>query len=515
MRGSVVWTIAGPMLGLGVLFIGLGAFSAWNVHERQRRNSDMVAREVHSLVAISELHITMREIRYQVNLFLRTQKRSHLDAVATLDADARRELTRAAKLIRDEPEHLLIDEVGRSYAAFSSGFGTIVAALPPEGTEDAVAVTPDVVAGLTGLSDDLLTNDVLRPLHESLEINQQVVERMDEASRASARLLTIGLLLLGACGGLAGLLMGTAIARTIGRSLVQLTVTVRDAAGRLAEAGPAVTISPDGDLAGLASRLREMERGITDVVERLRRSETELLRREQLARVGQLAAGLAHELRNPLTPMKMLVQAAIERGPDAGLNGRSLQVLEHEIGRMETAIQAFLDFARPPRPEKTAVDLRDVVTPTLDLIAERASRQNVEVRAVLPGEPLVTRVDRGQIRQLLLNVLLNAIDAMPAGGRVEVSLEAQAGSPGGASATGPGAPAEWIALRVADGGAGIPEDILPRLFEPFVTTKESGTGLGLPICGRIAAAHGGRISARNRAGGGAEVELLLPRTMEA
>ena len=196
MRDSVVWKIASPMLGLGVLLLGLGAFAAWNVHERQRRNSEMVAREVHALVAISELHITMREIRYQVNLFLRTRRRSHLDTVASLDADAARELAQATALIRDVPEHQLIESVTRRYEEFTAGFRAFVAGLPPGDAAEEVDVTPTEVTSLTRLSDDLLTNDVLQPLHDSLEVNRQVVERMDEASRASARLLSIGLLLL-------------------------------------------------------------------------------------------------------------------------------------------------------------------------------------------------------------------------------------------------------------------------------------------------------------------------------
>lgn len=510
MQGSVVWKIAAPMLGLGILLLGLGTFAAWNVHDRQRRNSEMVAREVHALVAISELHITMREIRYQVNLFLRTRRRGHLDAVVALDGDAIRQLDQAAALIRDVPEHRLIDEIGRCYREFAAGFTACVAGLPPADTAGRPDATPDQDNVLMRLSDDLLTNDILRPLRATLALNQQVVERMDESSRASARLLTIGFLLLGACGGLAGLLMGTAIARAIGRSLVQLTVSVRDVAGRLPEVPSPVTLSHSGDLAGIATSLQEMEQGIVAMIERLRRSETELLRREQLARVGQLAAGLAHEIRNPLTPMKMLVQAAIDRGSEGGLGGRSLRVLEYEIGRMETSIQAFLDFARPPLPAKAAVDLREVVTPTLDLIAERAARQRVEVAARLPTDALVTTVDRGQIRQLLLNVLLNAIEAMPSGGCLEVALERCPDESGRRIVPGAARPGPWIALRVADGGPGIAPDILPRVFEPFVTTKESGTGLGLSICSRIAAAHGGHVIARNRPGGGAEVELLLP-----
>ncbi|MFM7108957.1 MAG: sensor histidine kinase [Planctomycetaceae bacterium] len=514
MRGPVVWKIAAPMFGLGVLLLGLGMFAAWEIHERQQLTSEMVAREVDGMVAVSELHITMREIRYQVNLFLRTRLRRHLDTVTALEADAERQLNEAAALIRDVPEDRLIAEVGDAYRSFVSRFHDLVARLSVDDTTADVALAPTDAAAMSALSDDLLTNDVLRPLHDSLKLNQQVVQRMDDAARAQARLLMAGFLLLGLCGGLAGLLVGTAIARAVGRSLVQLTVTVRDVAGRLPDPPAPVTLTHSGDLSGIEASLAEMEKGVVAVIERLRRSENELLRKEQLARVGQLAAGLAHELRNPLTPMKMLVQAAIERG-DGGLGGRSLDVIHAEISRMETAIQAFLDFARPPLPAPSPIDLREVVSPTLDLIAERASRQRVEIRSRLPADSVVTAVDRGQLRQLLLNVLLNAIEAMPRGGVLEVSLDRRRLDPGRTSARGDEDAGNWIALTVSDEGAGIPDDLLPRVFEPFVTTKESGTGLGLPVCSRIAADHGGRITARNRATGGVEVELLLPATPQA
>ena len=104
------------------------------------------------------------------------------------------------------------------------------------------------------------------------------------------------------------------------------------------------------------------------VVERLEQSQREALRAEQLAALGQLAAGLAHELRNPLTAMKILVQSAVERGEPAGLRGRALAVLEEEIRRLEGSIQAFLDFARPPAPEKRRFDLGKVLEGNLDLI---------------------------------------------------------------------------------------------------------------------------------------------------
>ena len=471
MRSSVALKVAAPMLALGGLLFALSGFAAWKTQQRQAFNSEMVAREVYGLQAVGELHITMREIRYQLNLFLRTQDPQHLRGALDLDTEARRQLAVASSLVRNSQEHGLIDAVADGYRRFHQSLAVIAR---PMGWADAsaseAAATP--LAGLdeaglerlSDLADKRLTDDVLSPLFDSMVVNRQILERMDETGRHTARQLTIGLLSLGACGAAAGLLLGIAVARA--------------------------------------------------VAEHLRRSESELLRREQLAQVGQLAAGMAHELRNPLMPMKMLVQAAVERR-DTGLVGRSLEVVNEEISRLETSIQGFLDFARPALPQKASIDIRQVVAPTIDLVSARAARQGITVAALLPPHSVTAHVDRGQIRQLLLNLLLNSMDAMPEGGRIEVCVEdrpaakpAKGVSP--VAASEPGVQADGLAIRVVDEGTGVAENLLPRVFEPFVTTKEAGAGLGLSLCSRIAAAHGGRVTARNRSPRGSEFTLELP-----
>jgi two-component system sensor histidine kinase HydH len=551
MPGRVVWNIAAPMIGLGAFLLGLGVVAAWNVHKQQQTSSELVIREVHGMLAIDELHMAMREIRYQVNIFLRTKDPQHLARIPALHEEADKLLRRAKGFARTEREQELIGIVEVGYRAFFVEFQLLAAQLPSGPSEAAgpagksgrparIEITPEQAADLTRLTDDVLTNSVLQPLRECLAVNQQVVERTNEASQATAQHLKIGFLLLGVCGGAAGLLLGTAIARAIGRSIVQLNVSVRGVVDRLADVKGPVMFSHTGDLAGIEAGMRTLEGDIADVVERLQQRETELLRAEQLARVGQLAAGLAHELRNPLMPMKMLVQAAIERGDEGGLKGRSLQVLNDEIGRLEGSIQAFLDFARPPVPEKTTVDIKEIIGGTLDLVAARARQQVVQIRSFLPEGAVLTRVDQTQIRQLLLNLLLNALDTLPDGGLIEVALDPSAAAP--ASDPAPLAPqiekvwrqgavitehdalrlfyavprsettpaSKWLAIRVADSGPGIPAQLLASIFEPFVTTKETGTGLGLSICQRIAAAHGGTLSVRNRYVSGAEFTLLLP-----
>ena len=227
----------------------------------------------------------------------------------------------------------------------------------------------------------------------------------------------------------------------------------------------------------------------------LRRREQETLRAEHLATVAQMATGVAHELRNPLTAVKMLVQAGREGGP-GGLPAEDLEYIEQEIRRMERCLQSYLDFARPRKPERRAMDLADLVDRTLALVQPRAAQQRVELRFARPAAPVVADVDWEQIQQVLINLAFNALDAMPRGGTLETEI--QANEPG------------TIALRVLDTGPGMTPQVLAQMFQPFFTSKETGTGLGLVISRRIAEEHGGNLTATNRPEGGACFELSLP-----
>lgn len=483
------------MMALGVFLLGLGIVAAWNVHGQQQANSAMINHEVYGMLAVSELHMTMREIRYQLNLFLRTHDPQHLANVTDLHDEADGQLGQVLATMRTDPERTLVERTDAGYRDFFARYQRFVAALPQSALGADIALEPNQIRSLEELSDTVLTETVLGPLRDTLRANRDVLVRTEEAGRATAQHLKIGFLLLGLCGGLAGLLLGTAIARTIGHSIVQLIVSVRGVAGKLSDVGDPVVVSHVGDLSGLDTVVRGMEGAITGIVERLQQRETELLRSEQLARVGQLAAGMAHELRNPLMPMKMLVQSARERDDGAGLRGRSLEIVNDEIGRLERSIQLLLDFARPPVPERRPTDLRAIASSTVDLVSARAAGQGVAIHLDAPGVPVIAQVDAAQIRQLLLNLLLNALDAQPHGGEIDIGIDASL---------------EGWTVVVEDGGPGIPAANLAGIFEPFVTEKDTGTGLGLTISSRIAAAHGGSLVAGNAAAGGARFVLRIP-----
>ena len=203
---------------------------------------------------------------------------------------------------------------------------------------------------------------------------------------------------------------------------------------------------------------------------------------EKLAVVAQMAAGVAHELRNPLTSVKMLVQSQREATDVSVQFAEDLGIIEDEIRRMERSIQTFLDFARPREPERRALNPADVIRRVFALVEPRARNQDVELKLVEPEQPLTVDADWQQLFQVFLNLCGNAFDAMPSGGTLELRLERTE---------------NFVRITVRDTGPGIDSGIVPRLFEPFVTNKEAGVGLGLVICRRIAEAHQGRLEGEN------------------
>jgi signal transduction histidine kinase len=493
-----------PITAISLLLLTLGVVAAWYVHRLEKNVSDLLAEDVSSVRAAEEVEIGIREVQAQLHHFLLTGDRRHLEAVPTLRQETDRWLSEAERLAKTPREETLITQVRQGYDRFFEEFHRLSHQIPVGG----------VPREVRELVDNLITKDILPPAQAYLTINEEAVETTSHQNQVLAERLVLALLLLGTCGAVAGLLTGYGLARGISRSIVQLSVPIRDAAGKLNEVVGPITVSAGWSFQELEALLRRIADQIGTVVERLQHSQREVLRAEQLASVGQLAAGLAHELRNPLTSMKILVQSAAARLDSPELRGRDLVVLEEEITRLQGSIQNFLDFARPPQPQKRPVEVRGVVEQTVCLVSGRAEHQSVRLECELPDEPVVVEADMGQLRQVLLNLLLNALDAVPGGGRVRVQVrlgevpDKQAKppmTPGRALRTD-----QWLTIRVADDGCGLPADLGERIFEPFVSTKDTGTGLGLPICKRIVEAHGGAIAAVDQANGGAVFTVRLP-----
>jgi two-component system, NtrC family, sensor histidine kinase HydH len=232
--------------------------------------------------------------------------------------------------------------------------------------------------------------------------------------------------------------------------------------------------------------------------------------RDRLAALGQMAAGLAHEIRNPLGSIKGAAQYLEPIGAQlADPNTKEfLDIIVEEVNRLNKIVSQFLDYARPYRGDQTPLDINDVVRKTLHLLEKEEGAARVEISTnLVEGLPPV-RADAEQLRQVFLNLAINAVQAMPQGGQLQVSTSLR-------RSTRRGAAAAFLEVRFRDTGMGIPLGDVRNLFIPFFTTKEKGTGLGLPISQRIIENHGGTIEPRSQPGAGATFTVLLPVEADA
>jgi signal transduction histidine kinase len=222
----------------------------------------------------------------------------------------------------------------------------------------------------------------------------------------------------------------------------------------------------------------------------------ELARKNRLADLGQMASHVAHEVRNNLVPVTLYLSMLRRRlvADPEGLD--MLEKVNAGFRAMDVMVNDLLHFTSDRDPQMAEVPLRKLVAEIEASLAPQFAAQKIRFEIkVSPQHAL--RADREMLRRALLNLVLNALDAMPDGGTLTVSSTLAAGT---------------LQLRVADSGRGLPEQIVPRVFEPFFTTKSGGTGLGLAIVSRIAEVHGGTASAGNSRRGGAVFTLLLPST---
>jgi signal transduction histidine kinase len=234
--------------------------------------------------------------------------------------------------------------------------------------------------------------------------------------------------------------------------------------------------------------------------------------RDRLAALGEMAAGLAHEIRNPLGAIKGAAQYLDPAGMQAG-DAEILDIIVEEVNRLDGVVAQFLAYSRPPGPGNAKfqlTDVNEVLWKTMKLI-ENDLPKNVALELDLtPGLPSIN-ADAEQLKQVFINLALNAMQAMPDGGRLMVRTR-RPHTPVelGLSESTPRYSADQIEVRFADTGAGIPEDALDRIFIPFYTTKSKGTGLGLAITQRIVKGHGGTIEVQSRIGEGSEFILRFP-----
>jgi signal transduction histidine kinase len=223
-------------------------------------------------------------------------------------------------------------------------------------------------------------------------------------------------------------------------------------------------------------------------------------RQEKLASLGVLAAGVAHEIRNPLTAIKFRLFSLKKTLPVNGESNEDVVVIGSEISRLERILKDVLLFARPAEPELVHMPAQRIVQEVCELLKPHLEKSAIELN-LEPSEEVWIRADRQQLKQVLINLVQNAADSIERDGTITLSVcpETARGHHGA------------VAIEVTDTGKGIPPDVEQRLFDPFFTTKEGGTGLGLPIAARIVEKHGGELRYQTESGRGTTFAILLPQ----
>jgi len=292
--------------------------------------------------------------------------------------------------------------------------------------------------------------------------------------------------------------------------------------------------------AGLAMESARVYTRLEEASREVQRSHHQLLHRERLAALGEMAAHVVHEIRNPLVSIGGFARRLAKRLLDREPEGQYAQIIVREVDRLERIVRDVQGMSREVRPALVETDLHTLLHDCLALFSERISQQRVRLRVDLAERPPTLPLDPVQLKQAVVNLLANALEAMTEGGTLTVGTRIVRGNGGPLvdSLTGPlenaerralseGAPRrhideltsrpseEWAVIGVSDTGGGIPQEILDEVFNPFFTTKEAGTGLGLGLVRRIARAHRGRVEVDNRPGEGVTFRLWLPMTAAA
>jgi signal transduction histidine kinase len=309
--------------------------------------------------------------------------------------------------------------------------------------------------------------------------------RLEEILASQERVLLV-IVVLSLAGGLLGSWL---ISRSLARPINELTGAMAVVgAGQLDH--PITPRSRDeiGALAGAFGRMTD----------NLRQSRAALVQAEKLASIGEMAAAVAHGLRNPLASLRAAAQL-VRQHPEAPSSREHLDAIVEEVDRLDRRISHLLSFSRPAPFHPLQENVSRLVEGLLPAFSQLLRERGIELQLDLPGALPEVRVDPMQLEQALVEIVSNALDAMPSGGRLRIA----------ASVDGPGAGAGYVTVEVSDTGPGIPDHVLPSVCEPFFTTRQEGTGLGLAIAKRYVEQNGGRLEITSRPGA-TSVRVRLP-----
>jgi signal transduction histidine kinase len=273
---------------------------------------------------------------------------------------------------------------------------------------------------------------------------------------------------------------------------------LRKLAGEASRMGPST--DSQNEIKSLSHSVHDLIDDVDHTHSELQKSRETLLQAEKMALVGKLAAGMAHSIRNPFTSVKMRMFSLGRTLKLTETQKDDLDVISQEIRHIDTIVQNFLEFSRPPKLKMQMVSPSVIVDLVIQLLEHRLNSYEVRIEVIRKRPLPQISADPEQLKEVLVNLVVNACEAMKKGGHIVISEEETIERPTG----------KMVEIRVSDDGPGIPEPLADKVLQPFFTTKEEGTGLGLSIASRIIEEHGGRLNLTSTEGMGTTFTITLP-----
>jgi signal transduction histidine kinase len=460
------------------------------IYKLQDDTNLLIQQNIRSARSAKELKLSLYDIRAASLTYLFDRSPERIATLEKKQAEFTVLLEKARESANTDEENNLTQQVA---ALFSNYQQTLKNALElhrmgriSQPNALIVHASQDLINTIEEKTDSFITNN-----ESAQAAYEQSIKKNDDIIRTAMYALGIGGIIL-------GLVLGWLIARIILNPIYKLVLKVRDAAG--SEVVEHIKMSPGKELEELDLHINRLIGRINQAHEDLQKNRELLDRSNKLAAIGKIAPALAHEIRNPLTAVKMLIYAMMQE-PDVSQDKRhDLEIITHEINRVEGFLQNFLKYARPAKPQMQMVSMVPVIKETLQLMQPRFRQGNIRLTESHEQENLRIKADPDMIKQIVMNLVLNAIESMGQDGELTLTTKVKEDDQEN----------RLFQISINDTGSGIPDDIRDSLFDPFVKGKDQGVGLGLSISQRIAELHHGWISASNNSGKGATFILHLP-----
>jgi signal transduction histidine kinase len=472
MRPSLATKISLVLVGVLVLAVLSSVVSILSAYRFEAFQKTLVDDNLASIRASEELEIALLEQRgYVSSYILDGGNKIWLRELAEHRDTFGYWLQQARETARAEPEMEMLDRLETLERAYDNKRNEVVVLFDAGKEEQAKQTLLHDVVNLYQQS--------YKVCEEFINANQQHVDATGADVRGQVRQLTVVVTSMLIVTLLLGLALLWFFFQGVIFPLRRLAAEARTAAG---DKYTAVGQIRTDELRELGRYVEFLMADVAETRSDLQHSRTQLARAEKLAAVGKLAASVAHEIRNPLTSMKMWLYSLRRSVGSDYESQQKLDVVSDEIVRLDNIVRHFLEFSRPPQLKISPLDVRKILDKTLELVKFRLQEQHVEVERSEPAALPAAEGDAEQLMQVFVNLINNAVDAMPHGGTICLSVSKA--SRGGH---------EMLAVCIVDTGSGMPADVQDRIFEPFFTTKPEGTGLGLCIAASVMARHGGAL----------------------